>query len=211
MPLRWEEVRPGLSIQDFTLANAVDRMRDLGHDPLLPVLTAKENAEFTLLLPGVAGTQDAPGASTRQTLLPTPPDEAEVLPSNLAGLHVLLMEPEVRSQLRMSGMLRSWGMSLHLADDVDEAMETLDELERVDFLLIDALMPDDGACVTIKKIRDRLGMRTAVISLLRAGQQDADQTCLEQGADDYVQLNCEARELAEVLIRHLPTGDDRVS
>ena len=38
MPLRWDEVRPGLAILDFTLANAVDRMRELDDDPMAPIL-----------------------------------------------------------------------------------------------------------------------------------------------------------------------------
>lgn len=39
MPLRWEEVTPSLSPSDFHLGNAVSRLRKLGEDPLLPVLT----------------------------------------------------------------------------------------------------------------------------------------------------------------------------
>ncbi|MGK7312117.1 MAG: DNA ligase D [Candidatus Longimicrobiales bacterium M2_2A_002] len=41
MPLRWDEVQHGLEILDFTLQNAVDRMEDLGDDPLRPVLEVK--------------------------------------------------------------------------------------------------------------------------------------------------------------------------
>jgi bifunctional non-homologous end joining protein LigD len=41
MPLRWDEVRPGLAITDFTIANAVDRMRELDDDPLHPVLDTR--------------------------------------------------------------------------------------------------------------------------------------------------------------------------
>ena len=34
MPLRWDEVGPGLSPEQFTIANAVERMESLGEDPL---------------------------------------------------------------------------------------------------------------------------------------------------------------------------------
>jgi bifunctional non-homologous end joining protein LigD len=40
-PLYWDEVRTGLSILDFTIADTPDRMRELGEDPLRPVLTEK--------------------------------------------------------------------------------------------------------------------------------------------------------------------------
>jgi DNA-binding NtrC family response regulator len=102
-------------------------------------------------------------------------------------------------------MLRGWGMSLHLADDLEEATESLDELERVDFLMIDALMPDDGACVTIRKMREHLGDSTVVIGIIPSDRVDAAETCLGQGTDDFVTMPCDAHELSEVLIRHLPT------
>ena len=38
MPLAWDEVKPGLAILDFTIANAVARMEALGVDPLRGVL-----------------------------------------------------------------------------------------------------------------------------------------------------------------------------
>ena len=162
-------------------------------------------AEFSLLLPAVCS-QDGVGArASSTTSLPAPDEEPELAPNSLQGLHVLLMEPDVRSQLHLSGMLRGWGMSLHLADDLDEATESLDELERVDFLMIDALMPDDGACVTIRKMREHLGDSTVVIGIIPSDRVDAAETCLGQGTDDFVTMPCDAHELSEVLIRHLPT------
>ncbi len=161
-------------------------------------------AKFSLMLPAVYEQDGAQAEAVRDAVLAAVDEEAEPAPNDLPGLHVLLMEPDVRSQLRLSGMLRNWGMSLHLADDLEEAVETLDELEHVDFLLIDALMPDDGACVTIQKIRKRLGAATAVIGLIPAGREDAGKVCLEQGADDFVTLPTDARQLSEVLMRHLP-------
>ncbi|HUG41826.1 MAG TPA: DNA ligase D [Longimicrobiales bacterium] len=41
MPLRWNEVKPGLAILDFTIANAPARMEALGEDPMAAVLEAE--------------------------------------------------------------------------------------------------------------------------------------------------------------------------
>jgi bifunctional non-homologous end joining protein LigD len=30
MPLHWEEVKPGLTIRDYTIFNAVDRIKEVG-------------------------------------------------------------------------------------------------------------------------------------------------------------------------------------
>ena len=124
----------------------------------------------------------------------------------LRGCSALLMEPDVRSQLRLSGLLCQWEMSLHLADDLDEAFETLDELERIDFLLIDGAMPGDSACVTIQKMRERLGTDTVIIGLIPSQREDTREACLGQGADDSVSMPVDAHELSEVLNRHLPVS-----
>jgi bifunctional non-homologous end joining protein LigD len=39
MPLRWDEVADGLDPKDYTIRNAVERMEELGADPIAPVLT----------------------------------------------------------------------------------------------------------------------------------------------------------------------------
>jgi bifunctional non-homologous end joining protein LigD len=39
MPLRWEEVVDGLDPKDYTIRNAIERMEQLGADPVRPVLT----------------------------------------------------------------------------------------------------------------------------------------------------------------------------
>jgi bifunctional non-homologous end joining protein LigD len=41
MPLKWREVKPGLDIRTFTIANAVSRMQKLKRDPLREVLDHK--------------------------------------------------------------------------------------------------------------------------------------------------------------------------
>ena len=38
MPLLWDEVVDGLNPRDFTMRNAIDRMEQLGTDPVAPVL-----------------------------------------------------------------------------------------------------------------------------------------------------------------------------
>jgi CheY-like chemotaxis protein len=161
-------------------------------------------SEFTLLLPAECIPEEARAVAAPYSRLPEPEEPPEPAPARLAGLHVLLMEPDVRSQLRLSSQLREWGMALHLADDVEEALETLEELVRVDFLLVDALMPDGSACVTIQKMRENLGESTVVISLVPVGDEGVAKTCLSQGADDFVETPCDPKVMSETLLRHLP-------
>ena len=168
-----------------------------------------QGAEFSLLLPAVCGSEATLDESNAGPALPPPDEESLPAGGRLHGCSVLLMEPEVRSQLRLNAILRQWDVSLHLADDVDEACETLDELEHVDFLLIDAAMPGDSACVTIQVMRERLDADTVVIGLIPPNREDAREACLGQGADDVVSMPVDAHELSEVLNRHLPVSADQ--
>jgi CheY-like chemotaxis protein len=163
-----------------------------------------QGAEFSLLLPARCpqGEMAVPALPR-----PRPAPEADVARderTSFAGLEVLLMEPDVRSQLRLSGMLCDWEVAVHLADDFDEARETLEELERVDFLLINALMSENGACDTIEKMQQHLGSGTIVVGLIPPGRDDARDACLSQGVDELLPLPAEPRALAELLRRHWP-------
>jgi signal transduction histidine kinase/CheY-like chemotaxis protein len=162
-----------------------------------------KGATFSLLLPAVCAREAAQPVVVVESA--DQPDLEDDLPATdmLRGRHLLLMAPDVHAQLRLSGLLRTFGIQLHLADDFDEAIETLDELEQVDFLLIDALMPDDGACATMQKLREKLGADAVVIGLTPAGHDDAQASCLQHGANDFVELPCTASGLADALIRNL--------
>ena len=167
------------------------------------VSEAGEGAEFTLLLPAET-CPEAGRPATAPAPSPSEPDElAAPVPEHLAGRQVLLMEPDVRQQLALSGMLRGLGTRLHLADDLDEALETLDEVGRVDLVLIDVAMPGEGACATIQRLREALGDDLVVIGLVSAPSSAAAETCVAVGADDAVLLPCSVTALAEVLSRHL--------
>lgn len=48
MPLKWSEVKAGLDIRSFTIKNAVERMKKLKGDPLLPVIEAEPDLERVL-------------------------------------------------------------------------------------------------------------------------------------------------------------------
>ena len=185
------------------------QLADLLEGEIRLVSQPGRGAEFTLLLPAVCSGLDAAPPVGARGVLPAPEEgarpEEDVVPepAGLRGLHVLLMQPDVRSQLRLGAILRGWGMHLHLADDLEELTETLDELERVDVLLIDALMSQDDACATIGQIHEHLGTDVVVIGLMPAGREDAREACLGQGAADAIGMPCDARELSEVLSRHL--------
>ncbi|MCB1802814.1 MAG: hypothetical protein KDI82_14075 [Gammaproteobacteria bacterium] len=167
-----------------------------------------KGAEFSLLLPAVVAREEAlPVVRVEPPSSPEIEDERPAV-EELRGLQVLLMEPDVRAQLRLSAALREYGVVIHLADDLDEAIETLDELHGVDFLLIDAHMSAAGACDTITQMRQRLPVDTVIVGLIPSPDDELRQACLKRGAGDTVPLDGSARELSEVLVRNLPSDPE---
>jgi signal transduction histidine kinase len=167
------------------------------------VSDAGEGAEFTLLLPAETRTDAGSPAVAPAPSLSEPDEAAVPVSEHLVGRQVLLMEPDVHQQLALSSMLRGLGMHLHLADDLVEALETLEEVERLDLVLIDAVMPGEGACATIQKLRETLGDDLVVVGLVTGQSPEAAETCVAEGADDFVLLPCSVTALSEVLLRHL--------
>lgn len=58
MPLLWSEVKPGLDIRAFTIRNALDRMRQLKQDPLVPVVSDQPDLAAALDRLGKRGSND---------------------------------------------------------------------------------------------------------------------------------------------------------
>jgi len=110
---------------------------------------------FSLLLPLSCDEQQA-AVQVEQPGQPEPQAEAdagEVQPLDLHGVRVLLMDSDVKTQLQLSQWLNSWHAQVSLADDLDEALETLDDSGSVDVVIMDALLPGQDACATIDGIR----------------------------------------------------------
>ena len=166
LPLRVDEAlaaeHPGLSIGDYTAI----RVRDsgTGMDPQVlarvfePFYTTKPKGEGTGLgLASVFGlvsqnhgavwAESEPGrGSTFTILLPRITETAALDPAPGAerrfdGRSVLLVEDEPGIRELMREILESMGMRVHMAADGKQALKTAEEIERVDLIFCDVVLP----------------------------------------------------------------------
>jgi signal transduction histidine kinase/CheY-like chemotaxis protein len=86
--------------------------------------------------------------------------------ARFAGHNLLLIDDDVASLLALTPLLESWGIKVNAAGDGDEALEIIDEEERIDLVLIDIMMPDLDGCDTITRIAERApGIPTIAMAL----------------------------------------------
>lgn len=111
---------------------------------------------FSLLLP-LSCDEEASEAQQPEEAVPGLSEKPRVVPQDapldLGGARVLLMDREVKTQLQVSQLLKNWHAEVLLADDLEEARETLDDSGPVAVLIIDPLLPPK-ACATIDQIKE---------------------------------------------------------
>lgn len=147
---------------------------DLLHDEALlqPLLDAKPpQAKATSVAGGITARA---GASAAGVLAP------------MAGKLLVVDDHEMNRDM-LSRRLERLGHTVLLAENGRQALELL-KTHRVDLILLDILMPEMDGMETLGRIKQDEAVReTPVIMLSALDELDAVVTCVERGADDYLQ------------------------
>ena len=105
--------------------------------------------------------------------------------------HVLLIEDEAGIARMISVQLHLVGFEVHVAPDVASALEV--DLQKVDLIILDWMLPDGEGPDVIPKIRQET---RAPILMLTARSELVDKlTGFEAGADDYLTKPFDMMEL----------------
>ncbi|MDQ7246111.1 response regulator [Dongia sedimenti] len=138
--------------------------------------------------------------------LPAPPEEAIVLPENLQGARVLLVEDNDFNQEVATELLREVGLKVEVAENGQIALEKLRGAPdgTFDLVLMDMQMPVmDGVAATIE-IRKQARFDSLPIVAMTANVMAAErQKCLEAGMNDHVAKPIDPAVLFDALARWL--------
>jgi signal transduction histidine kinase len=156
---------------------------------------------FSLLLP-LSCSDEAPRAVQLAAAPEGDAEEArqpeeEVL-LDLQGMRVLLMDGDVKTQLQVSQLLKGWHAQVLLADDLEEAIETLDESGPVEVLIVDPLLPRE-ACATIEGIREHNQAPMMLIGIATADTGESLAACQAVQPDHILSKPIEPALLRAVL------------
>jgi signal transduction histidine kinase/ActR/RegA family two-component response regulator len=171
------------------------------------VLESEEGkgSTFSLLLPLELepGSREVELASPRSA--PAQPVPEAPLPSaDFHGQRVLLVDDDVRDLLALTPVLERWGLHVLAAGDGREALETLQDEDPVDLVLIDLMLPGLTGDDTIRMLRGESRLRSVpVVAITARTEAEVRQASLDAGADDVLCKPIDPGALRDALARFL--------
>ncbi len=118
----------------------------------------------------------------------------------LSGSRVLLVDDDMRNVFALTSVLEEREIEVIIARDGIECLEKLEEIETVDAVLMDIMMPRKDGYETMREIRKKRQYRDLPIIALTAKAMKGDRSkCIEAGASDYLAKPVDPEKLLSML------------
>ncbi|HYP70382.1 MAG TPA: response regulator, partial [Variovorax sp.] len=122
-------------------------------------------------------------SSERQTMLRAVRGRDRVF----EGRRVLLVDDDVRNIFALTSALESRGALVEIGRNGREALEKLDQVQDIDLVLMDVMMPEmDGLEATRRLRLDARFAKLPVIAVTAKAMKDDQEQCLAAGASDFL-------------------------
>ena len=103
------------------------------------------------------------------------------------GRKVLLVDDDVRNIFALTSALEQKGAVVVIGRNGQEAIDKLNEVDDVDLVLMDVMMPQmDGFEATIEIRKDPRWRKLPIIAVTAKAMKDDQERCLQAGANDYL-------------------------
>lgn len=107
--------------------------------------------------------------------------------TNLKDKSILLVDDDMRNIFALSAVLDGFGFKVEIANDGEEALKKIEEMEKVDLVLMDIMMPKmDGFETMIAIRKDPKWKKLPIIALTAKAMKEDRQNCIDAGANDYI-------------------------
>jgi len=117
-----------------------------------------------------------------------------------AGKHVLIVDDDVRNIFSLTSVLESHGMSVAFAENGRDALLQLEDMEQIDLVLMDVMMPEMDGYETTRAIRQNPRFRSLPIIALTAKAMKGDrEKCIAAGASDYITKPVDTEQLLSLM------------
>ncbi|TQK07748.1 response regulator [Herbaspirillum sp. SJZ107] len=141
-------------------------------------------------------------SSERQIMLKTVRGRDRVF----EGRTILLVDDDVRNVFALTSALEQRGANVVVGRNGFEALSKLDEVENIDLVLMDVMMPGmDGLEATRRIRQDGRFTRLPIIAITAKAMKDDQEQCLAAGANDYLAKPIDLTRLYSLLRVWMPT------
>jgi CheY-like chemotaxis protein/CHASE3 domain sensor protein len=141
-------------------------------------------------------------SSERQSMLKTVRGRDRVF----EGRTILLVDDDVRNVFALTSALEQRGAHVEVGRNGFEAIAKLNELEEVDLVLMDVMMPGMDGLEATRRIReDARFTRLPIIAVTAKAMKDDQEQCLAAGANDYLAKPIDLTRLYSLLRVWMPT------
>jgi CheY-like chemotaxis protein len=118
----------------------------------------------------------------------------------LAGRKVLIVDDDIRNIFALTAILEGHEMNIASAETGRDAIDLLNELDDVDVVLMDIMMPEMDGFETTRAIRANPRFSDLPIIAVTAKAMKGDrEKCIDAGASDYLSKPVDPEELVAKL------------
>ena len=119
----------------------------------------------------------------RQTMLKTARSRDKVF----EGRKILLVDDDVRNIFALTSALEQKGAIVVIGRNGLEAIERLNEVDDIDLVLMDVMMPEmDGYEATVEIRKNPRWRKLPIIAVTAKAMKDDQERCLQAGSNDYL-------------------------
>ncbi|WP_426198970.1 response regulator [Pseudomonas sp. DC3200b2] len=121
------------------------------------------------------------------------------------GRKILVVDDDVRNIFALTSALEHKGAVVEIARNGREAIERLNEVQEIDLVLMDVMMPEmDGFEATREIRKDPRWRKLPIIAVTAKAMKDDQERCLNAGANDYLAKPIELDRLFSLIRVWLP-------
>ena len=118
----------------------------------------------------------------------------------LTGRTALVVDDDIRNIFSLTSALEEYGIELRYAESGRAGLDLLQQMESVDVMLVDIMMPDMDGYETIREVRAMPRFADLPVIAVTAKAMKGDrQKCIQAGASDYVAKPVDIDHLVSVL------------
>jgi len=113
---------------------------------------------------------------------------------------ILITDDDMRNIFALSSALQVYDINIVIANDGRQALDKLDEMESIDLVLMDIMMPEMDGYEAMRRIREqRKYKKLPIIALTAKAMKNDREKCIEAGANDYIAKPVDIDQLLSML------------